>query len=189
MAATCLQHNWTFIHVPKTGGTTIHSMLDTIGAAYVDNDHASITELRTLFPDLPRDHRWWCMCRNPYDRIVSGWFDCKLALRVGADQIGHTFEEFVLTKLGEANWPHFVPQVHFIQSPQDENITIGRFEDFRHELQVIAVTFGFTWPAVWPHRRKSRMTERPTLTPAMVEKINHFYAADFRRFGYPVLHL
>ena len=90
------KQQWIFIHIPKTGGSSISSALepycDVIGASHAQmNDltiplsdkqsrdyhqHDSITEVNDkllLSGYTPRDYNSFCVYRNPWDHAVSEW--------------------------------------------------------------------------------------------------------------------
>ena len=57
-----------FIHVPKTGGTSISHTLSTFGEV-LKPTHTTYTEAIKLFPD----YYFFCFVRNPWDRIYSNY--------------------------------------------------------------------------------------------------------------------
>lgn len=187
MAIINEDQRWGFVHIPKTGGSTIHQVL--APGNWAISDHHSIATLRRIHK-VPRDITWFFFSRNPYDRLISAWFTLKYELGASRSVVGPSFETFVLTRLATIKIAHFYPQIHWVETnnPKEDMIE-GRFDNFEEDLRDIAAELGFDVPDRLPHIRKTRMKpeEKPVYTPAMIEVVNQVYREDFAYFDYPVL--
>ena len=83
----CHNKKCIFIHIPKTAGTSIEQFIK-------DNDrnpiillgvrngrsmhHFSALEIKSLFPDLFKKYYKFSFVRNPYDRLLSEYYWCKI---------------------------------------------------------------------------------------------------------------
>jgi hypothetical protein len=136
----------TFIHIPKTGGTSITKWFSMV-AHYAPNgyrmtrfcetrEHWGINEVREVMPDLGYT---FAVVRNPWDYMVSlythltsHWFDGEIS-----------FKEFIeqLPELDSPLHPNYNPV-----SPQsswiDDSVHILRFESLDTDFEMIRSTIG-----------------------------------------------
>jgi hypothetical protein len=106
MSILIREKKFAFIHIPKTGGSSLEFHIGGSG-------HDSISQL--LGP-LFQPTEEWNVCtivRNPYDRLVSGYHHVQQRNDT-VIKSGETFEKFV-AMLPERMWEtHFVPQAAFV---------------------------------------------------------------------------
>src|SRR6056300_1249992 len=67
------QYNLGFVHIPKTGGTSIRNWLSTQGDTWRGEKHGNAKELLAKFPTA----KYFVVCRNPYARLVS-WYNFRI---------------------------------------------------------------------------------------------------------------
>jgi hypothetical protein len=100
MAILSIKNKYCFIHIPRTGGTTIKTLLSEIDADVIDviRQDATIKEVMDGFPDA-KDYYKFSYVRHPYDWIVS-LFSCI------HNNIGHPDYKIVkgLTLLDFIHW-------------------------------------------------------------------------------------
>lgn len=72
MAIISREHRICFIHIPRTGGRTIRTLLEKqINDLELIGDlHSSAQETINIFPEV-KDYYKFTFVRNPYDRLVS----------------------------------------------------------------------------------------------------------------------
>jgi hypothetical protein len=147
-------HNVLFVHIPRTGGTSIETILDmrrprqpvdmtvlhgwiTIGFQEYSAQHLSCLEsLQFIARDLGPKLFKFSFVRNPWERLVSEYH-----WQGGADRLGD-FSAFVKSAAGiverrddlEGRNNHLRPQVEFLDHRMD---FIGRFENFEADLRVL----------------------------------------------------
>lgn len=188
-----------FIHVPKTGGTSIKNALYTKDERnYLsDNDlwHCPVRELT----DIPDDCFKFAYVRNPWDRFVSLYqYFRSSVLRRGYQQdkerskilrsMCNNFTEFChlsVDQLYEIHPDHFRNQYWFIEKDAQLGVDfIGRFEnmwsDFKHICNKIEI----------PIQRllRKNSTKHPIYTEYYDEKtkqlVADLYTDDIEHFGY-----
>jgi chondroitin 4-sulfotransferase 11 len=184
-----------FVHVPRTGGTSISRALYPLWI-----NHFTMREhLRTLPADLLTLPRF-AVVRNPWDRVVSSWSFARAG--AGADgavvvndtfrlPLHHleTFEGFV------HNWLCDQPmhQLDSIFRTQSEFLTdshgkiavdhVGRLEDIGTTEEWLADILGK--PIKFPRlNASSHEAYQQYYTPALREKVARVYASDIENFGY-----
>ena len=180
-----------FIHIPRTGGSSIAStMLDGRSA------HTPYFVYRREFPDEFSEFFKFCFVRNPWDRLVSAFFYLKAGGMDAADRrwarehLGayHTFEDFVRGWVNEASiwtWVHFLPQSYFVIDPAGGQTTdfVGRFECLERDLAQVAARLQI--PAPLSRMNASNHWHYTTYyddeTRAIVARA---YASDIAAFGY-----
>jgi hypothetical protein len=145
------QHNCLFIHIPKTGGTTIEKLLGIyrewpaldlqvlhgallLGGQEYQLQHLSFREASQFLPtDLSTTSFTFTFVRNPWDRMVSEYF---WRGGVGYEQEFDLFVERACEIVKsrqelEGRNCHYRPQVEFLDASID---FVGRFETFHSDL-------------------------------------------------------
>ena len=124
-----------FIHIPKTGGTTIENALFNGRVMFdVGSSHRTAQELSTLCQERGTPFASFysfAIVRNPYDRLISSYFYAKNGGNGGPNDAERfkpwrklSFEQFVgrLVHLQERGQSHLIPS-HF--QPQYRWVTKG----------------------------------------------------------------
>jgi hypothetical protein len=141
----------TFLHIPKTGGTTVKRLL---GIRHFDNpnpnvipspQHLNCARLRIQLGDPKYDSYFkFTFVRNPWTRLVSEYFWRKRLQRQAIDM---TFREFADYATGfvrgdcyysQPLGDHFIPQVEYTTDVDQ----VFRFEAFADGLKSAARTLG-----------------------------------------------
>ncbi|HET8665049.1 MAG TPA: sulfotransferase family 2 domain-containing protein [Nocardioides sp.] len=201
-------HRVLFVHVPKTGGSTIDLIFDkeVDDARKVNRAkrHFTYGELLELEPSL--SHYWSCgFVRNPWARMVSWWamvvdmFDkaergieparTKVEKAPGIWQpLGkyrQDFPTFVLE--GTENVERLrVPQLQRLQSDQRGTVDfIGRVENFVHDVNVVRDKLGLEAVEELPRRNASTHGHYSEYYDDRTrERVAELYATDIEAFGY-----
>jgi hypothetical protein len=181
-----------FVHIPKTGGTSVEKMLKDAGGIEAlrysepvaglpctpQHFHADI--ITRLLPEKFCDLAF-TIVRNPYDRLVS-----EFKMRVLEARRDLAFDAWVERAFGRysrnpfANDNHIRPQSEFLL----DRVEVFRFED-QPLLRIAERLATLDIPPVSDHpwERRSAATML-TLSPATAARIREFYAVDFERLGY-----
>lgn len=145
------EHKFLFLHLPKTGGTSINKFFnDKFDNNKRDFGHPYLSEYKCNNFD---DYFKFTIVRNPYDRLVSAFFYMKEYSKFQSDinfrkkwKLEHdTFESFVIEKLpiivGNKNTRprHFKPQVEFGTAGLDY---IGSFVTMQDDMNFICDEIG-----------------------------------------------
>lgn len=201
-------HRALFIHVQKTGGVTIRSLLET---ALPDarkhrkpvNHHATLAQVLEREPELG-DYWTFGFVRNPWSRLVS-WYDMVQRFKARADEgrsgsrkhlvvnpfLGAvardypTFEDFVLR--GPEDWERLrMPQLDYLRTAERRVDFVGRTESLNDDMHTVYRQLGLAVPEDVPRKNKtvSHGDWRDNYTDRTRERVGELFAADVEEFGY-----
>lgn len=179
-----------FVHIPKTGGTSIENTLAGVGqialhrkpfADWVPPQHWHAEIYSITVPSGFYD-MGFLVCRNPYVRLVS-----EFRHRARNDDIKAAgFDGWAAAILDEYARDPYVLYNHI--RPQSEfhtkGIEIHRFEDgLQAAVDQVA---SFCALSRTPKMRRDNVSPRVAveMSRTTAKRIASFYAADFKRFGY-----
>ncbi|MGB3297849.1 MAG: sulfotransferase family 2 domain-containing protein [Phormidesmis sp.] len=190
-----------FVHIPKTGGTSIEStaMFDdqrrTTGEKV--SGHSTALKFREACPKEFERYFKFAFVRNPYDRLVSAFFylskggsgssDKQIFEKYIAKYNGN-FKSFCLDFLSCENIQksiHLRPQTDFICDENGEIVVdyLGRLENIRRDYRFVCQKLNF--PFKLEHKRKgSHRHYSAYYTPEIVETVSSIYQKDLELLGY-----
>jgi hypothetical protein len=201
-------HRFVFVHVPKTGGTSVAKTLrpfaeGTNGFTRLANRatskalagnlfsqfnqplpaHSQAIEYRDFLGEVYANYYSFSFVRNPFDWHVSLYEYIRQTPRTPNHQEFQTlsFDEFIERRCGEA--PSF--QKDFVLSENGEKLVdfVGRFETIDVDFQSITETLGIK--VKLQHRNKTRRSEaRHYFTEKSQALIVEALDEDFKQFGY-----
>lgn len=173
-----------FIHIPKTGGSTIRRGL------WKSYDSPAFGHIPADWPDLFR----FAFVRHPLDRFVSAYSDftqigsCRGSLADFAEIVMDNnilYDERRKTQ-AERIRHHTIPQTHpfnCLSLAQE----VYRFECFGDEIARLAARMDLALGEALPHRRRTKHDGwKSLLEPALRRKLVAFYERDFSDLGYPL---
>lgn len=186
-----------FIHVPKCAGTSVKSVLRQWGFKLILLD-VQVDDVKSGFykhGTAARMHRhiepaqWarsfkFAVCRNPYDRLFSGW---NYARKKAGVQV--SFEYFVrhlkTYRSYWIDWHCVMPQLqHLLIDGACVADHICRFEDLERDFEVVRKRLGQTEPPL-PHLNPTAHgSYREHFTRELQDRTFEMFAADFEFFGY-----
>lgn len=200
-------HRMLFIHVQKTGGSTIDAMLDreipdtrSVGKTR----HAPLGKILQLESGL-RDYWIFGFVRNPWARMVSWWAmirdvlsraengDPECLQRIEVNPVfwkpasGYAgFDDFL--EQGPKDLARFGrPQVEFLQEPQGGRRAdfIGRLETFDADIAAVRTRLGLPSLESVPHDNATAHDEyREYYSNASRDLVGQIFAKDVSAFGY-----
>lgn len=186
--AVSAKHKFAFIHVPKTGGSYLKTVLASLFEDLRKIGHAGI-----LSAYEKQNYHIFAVVRNPYERFLSAWFYLKGGGNNIADQkdfekwIGSkSFETFVasLQQKNSAKFKqlHFQTQLHYIApyfsrikffyTPQDAIADLLARLDIKNS--VIDET----------PKNESKAKQPVQITQQLADQIYEAYKEDFDAFGF-----
>ena len=187
-----------FIHIPKTAGSSIEHLLRDEGRYELDfigvrngrsTHHYMGIELKMILKDLYPKYYKFSFVRNPYDRLISEYFWCRIK------DVGHkfnkTFDEFLdyvedVIKNKKFFKPiendHFIPQYSFLFFNNKLLVNnIFKYEDIETVAPLIKKRLKIK--TTLQHLNKSVKNEI-TLTQEQKDRIYNLYKIDFETFNY-----
>lgn len=183
-----------FVHIPKTGGTSIEDAMKKAGAVVAFRYGSRFKGfMKTTFQHLSADvyahvippdfyDYAFALSRHPVTRLVSEYFHRRK--HNGETQV---FDRWVNTALDAhaadcfAMDNHIRPQVDFLTP----DVAVFRLEDgIAAPLETAAGHLGLTMPTLEAHTNKRKGKTAVTWSPETRARALAFYAADFDRFGY-----
>lgn len=195
-----------FVHVQKTGGSTIDngltSALGDVRRIAEAQRHAPLGRLLELEPDLAG---YWIVgfVRNPWSRLLS-WYRMMERFRVGAAsgnerhvvhlqrnrfirevlEAAPDFEAFVLHAL-EAFPRLHTPQVDYLFTDTRRADFVGRQETLEQDLKAVYARLDLPWVELASvNIDPGRPDYRELYTEAMRAKVASVYARDVEAFAY-----
>jgi hypothetical protein len=207
------QHRCIFVHIPKTGGTSIETALNMFHGWREENreamfglvqspellakgwvtrflQHLSMGELRELLPPaLTADYLSFAWVRNPWDRMVSTYFNkdpdmVQQARSQGIDLTELSFRDF-LERTAEVSHVHLLEQTRFVTDERGRIIVdfIGRFETLAADFRTLCERLRIQ-PSL-PHRNASTHGHyRQYYTAETRAMVAARYGRDIEMFGY-----
>jgi len=166
------KYKFIFIHIPKTGGSSIAepeyqsgqgALVAHLGSEdHVQAGHIRAVGLKNRLQDSWDDYFKFAFVRNPWDRIVSLYHyflqdpeKQRSALGKEIAKLG-SFREFCLQIENIELDPHFDPQISYLIDYEGQFLLdyLGRYESIDKDFDLICKKIGL--PAVQlPHLRKS----------------------------------
>ncbi|ABL82449.1 MULTISPECIES: sulfotransferase family 2 domain-containing protein [unclassified Nocardioides] len=196
-----------FVHVQKTGGSTIDKRLDDVlpdarGVKGLDR-HAMLGKILQTEPALAS---YWIVgyVRNPFARLLS-WYrmverleDRAAKGRKGSQQffqgksfikaVAETypdFESFILK--GTEDWPRLrTPQINYLTTKAGRRADfIGRQESLEADLRAVFARFELPWePLQSVNVDRHRPDYRELYTQSMRRRVEDVFARDLAAFDY-----
>lgn len=179
--------NYVFIHINKTGGSSIEKALS------IKHEHKTAIEKRDELGEIQWKRKFsFAIVRNPWDKVVSHYHFRVMTNQtdLGSKQVD--FETWVRLAYGEKDSAYydnpkmFMPQLDWI-SDCDGNMLVdyvGRFEKLEEEFKTICTKIDLSRCGL-PHVKKSRRGDyREYYEDESARIISTFYEKDIEYFGY-----
>lgn len=207
------RRRYIFVHIPKTGGTSLALALEARAAAddILIGDTPKAQRRRGRLKGLQAAGRLWkhstladidgilppeqmaqmkviCMVRNPWDRLVSyyHWLQ-EQTFDHEAVRLAQA-----LSFSGFLNHPH--TQASFLQWPFERHVTLAngakrgdffvRLEDFQRDIAAFEAHLGFAIALPKANVSRRRRDYRSYYSEADSELVRRLCAEDIARFGY-----
>jgi len=186
-----------FIHITKTGGTSIEDIgikngkkwgrFDkeyNIGFRGSDIWHTKFTLLSN---HVKLKYDWFTVVRNPYERLISEFY-CPWGgggipnkFTCSKDEFNKILKEKILYHHSQV-WGHWVPQ-HFYIDP-NINIHIIRFENLVKEFNELMKKYNYNIDIDMHSNMGKKIFTVDDLSNEVISLINNIYHKDFEMFGY-----
>ena len=188
-----------FIHIPKTAGSTVSTILRRPNllnftkhdpSPAIDKHSSLFVHLEQLGPEAA-DYFKFSFVRNPWDRLVSAYHYI-IARRQELDLVAShpDFESFLSSFTEEPSKyldiPYFKPQSSFLVNDDGEMPLdfLGRFETLDKDLKVVLREIG-SRRMFFKHRKKSKRRDyREYYSDESSKAVGEVYIRDIENFGY-----
>jgi hypothetical protein len=193
------EHKFIFVHVPRTGGTTIETAFNHgFGFPVLEGKHCYYRNYSTSnkFSKFISEegYKSFSYIRNPWGRVVSIYRFAKPPVGRGhplSDFCEGTFEEFVdklphiINKVGRALPIH----TYVINTNGELAIDfVGRFENYLDDWVLICKGLGIEYKEL-THELNTGSSDEKTVwdhyvSQEMIDKVGELYKDDIEMFGY-----
>jgi len=182
------KHKFIFIHIPRTGGSSIESQFDYIeGEGREKNKHWNIFDWEDhLSKETLGKYFKFSFVRNPWDLIISkytsNWYNNrKRGMKIGK-HMGKSLN-FFLSNYKPAPWEHGDSFFDYIDPKQLD--FIGRFENRTNDLNYVSKKINVELNTA-THERKSKRSKCYTeyYNNETRNIVADRYARDIEYFGY-----
>lgn len=185
-------HRFIFVHVGRTGGSTIERMAGVpltddprtqrLGNTDFSDKHAGLQHYYSAFPEQFREYFKFTIVRNPFDRLHSAWH---WRTRVVQDLCGMPLREFIDTRPpGYSFVERFAVDGMSIAESVGLFDHIARFENLAEEYRVLFARLGLP-PGPPPHTNRTAAGDyRDAYDPQTVELVRRKFGRDLELFGY-----
>jgi hypothetical protein len=185
----CPDQNLLFIHIPKTGGTSISAKLRSSGLNELRTllQHATLQDwVEKLGKERLKEQFSFCVIRNPWDRMVS-WYGAKFSKLTPLDEQPEKFREWLKDKRDASHW-WYRPMLDYMRLGDRIAVKwILRFENLDAEWlefirSVPALSAVGPLEKLNPSRRRKRYQQY--YDDETYNLVARLYAQDIREFGY-----
>lgn len=180
-----LKNKFVFIHIPKTGGTSVEEEFKSRGdnplffsSEYFVNSHSpqhSTYDELNSWGLIPNDFKIFAVIRHPYERFISEY-------NYRYDEFKEPLKDFTKRFCGwfrnEHDWDnHHLSCSDFLQN--SKNVEILRFENLKEDFKKLT---GFD---LTKHEMKrEKIITLQDLTDEIKERICSVWEKDFINYGY-----
>jgi hypothetical protein len=198
-----ISDNWLFVHIPRTGGNSIQSVLarysedkltcgnfqdgiDRFGVQglYTGNKHFRLQDYSdTVPPEIFSKLFIFTVVRNPWERAISSFFMPLRWISTGR-QPRWSADEF------RSNLEHMrsmAPMLKVNGVPGRLDMVL-RFETLEADFAALTAKLGIETGATLPHRNKGYRSENwrhyYSICPDLVDLVAKRFAEDIQMFGY-----
>ena len=201
------KYKFKFIHIPKTGGTSLEVVFDLqhennlyqprfshkIKGVSFAPQHFTHNMIDYFKPEC-KDYFSFTVVRNPFTKIISEYFYINNILSEVSEVIMGTvgkyikefdegdFNKWLDTSLVEFNIDHKLPQSTFIDKPVD---MVLKLENIEEDFNRLNLKLGTNYRLI--HENKSSISKKDivnNLSKNTKEKIYNIFKKDFINFEY-----
>jgi len=192
-----------FIHIPKTAGTSIEQCLSScikpdfpiVGydeANKLHRQHSTLEQLKSIYKIKIDDYFKFTVCRNPYERAVSGYF---WFLKAGLLNVSTTFKDYLLIRNGceklnhlnssQGRGDHFYPQLKYMEIEGKNKIDfVIRFENLQKEFDIVCTKISIPHQQLLHIKKTCHKHYASYYNKETREIVEQKYANDIKYLGY-----
>jgi Sulfotransferase family len=198
-----ISHNWLFVHIPRTGGNSVQSVLarysedklirnvfqdgsDRFGVqgCYTGNKHFRLQDYADVVPpDIFSKLFKFTVVRNPWARAISSFFTPLKWISAGR-QAHWSADEF---RREIEYMPSMASMLKVNGTPGQLGMVL-RFETLETDFAALTVSLGIESGPNLPHRNKGysfrNWQHYYSKSPDLVDLVAEHFAEDIQMFGY-----
>jgi hypothetical protein len=201
------KHKTIFVHIPKTGGTSIEQLIWPVEKGRAESDlwmglvdgfhnkyqtgglqHLLAIQIRQeLGANIFNEYFKFCFVRNPWDKAISqfSYMKKRQDLRdfIGM-KAGDCFKRY-LELIKRTEHVQWMPQYKFVFDGNGESLVdfVGYFEKIERDIRCVLSQVGLEYKYM-PHLNKSERDPGIIHDAESYEMIKEMYSQDFISFGY-----
>lgn len=204
----CRKNKIIFLHIPKTGGTTVEKLLFPNHSFNAEPDystlcgwddrfgwlnHLTMDQIIKLCPNLdPSEYLMFTVVRNPWDRLVSEyhWKSSISDLQIPFSEYvrllysGKTEAIHKYYRSPMAFEQHIKSQASYLLQSIESTVSILRYENFEHEVMQKLRECDFEIKSLPRIRASIHAHYTHYYNSCTIDMVGHLYIDDVERFGY-----
>lgn len=193
------KHKLIFIHIPKTGGTSIERVLGenvrpdkgdsySLGNTYSEHKHWKTADYETNFPELFDCYFKFMFIRNPWDRLVSRYEWQKFVTpksHINFTKVTQrTFKEFIKLRASAIfeKWCY----VDLMHDKNGKRVVyfVGRFEHLQDDFDILCDKIGHSRKQLNNTNHLKRKNYTEYYDNETLEIVTQVFQRDIDYFGY-----
>jgi len=204
MIAKKIFQRFFFVHIPKTAGTSISTVIVNSKKYRINfspTEHATASEIINTLGKNSKKFYSFSFVRNPWDRLNSLYhflYQKKLSAEKGEnwDQQALKNRGFKAWLLEEDFWPPYLnrsglsfqkrTQSYFL-CDKEKNILVDdvfRYENLKNELTILSKNIGIGFERLPITKATLRDNYKYEYCSETIDFVNHFHKEDIERFNY-----
>lgn len=188
------QHRAIFVHIQKTGGTSVSVAMG--GQQFEPFKHATAQQAREHYGDAWSDYFRFSIVRNPWARLLSWWTaiqrtpESTSPFRVAVRERCRTFDDFVrfaddITQDGYPVSVHRTQSAYLTDASGNLMVEfVGRYERLADDVEAISRRLAAPLGPLLHMNKTTHGRYVDAYTPTLARYVGEIYAADVDRFGY-----
>lgn len=187
----------TFVHIPKTGGSSIWKMYSDVFYIW-DHDLRRHNYLRfPLYGDFKVENHSFTIVRNTWDRIYSAYSYLRKGGSNQRDLEDYytyindyaDFEDFILNGLDRAalSQLHFIPQLFWIANDfKVKTDEVLRYDNFIPRLEEIVTGLGKEWKGLPIFNKSNGGDFKEQYNQEMIDKVAKLFRQEIEFFDFTI---
>ncbi len=180
-----------FIHIPKTGGTTINEIAKVEGIKWRYNGDRRRYSCQCNTWHIPPNEKirelnipTFCVVRNPYERVISEY-----RFRNHFTSV-ESLNDYIACRIKNLESPECIDDCHWI--PQHQYVTYCdhalKYENLKEDFDNLMIQYKLKM-RMDIHRNKSegKSFQISDISEENIKRINQYYRKDFEMFGYDMI--
>jgi hypothetical protein len=144
------------------------------------NPHLTINDYINIYGDEILSYFWFCVIRNPFDRIVSEYF-YSVYKKLTTSSFDRFIQDFEFKSKTYKN--HELRQIDFVKNNKKEFDFIGRFENLNSCFSEISNRLNIS--NNFPHTNKTNhLHYKEYYSENTYNIVSEYYKEDLSHFGY-----